>query len=588
MSTVESVTPADSSASVRSQLADLRIDLICRVRAAYQVLYIQTAELLQAETLLRSVAIDMTKTEREPKFLNNMMVCWDPVRGFYSYIGLLEGINHVPTEFQDAKYRNPSEALDAIIPVPQTAANASKNFPKRCLFVFHDLDDFMKNPLIRQKLCYLAARQRLTMEGYRHPLFIVSANVDLDMKARPYISVSSLPLPDAPTFKELADRLQETALQASTGAAADITTFTPARRDAVVDNLAGLTYLEAENVLARCITQFKSLGHEKVIPTLMTEKAAVVKKSEVLTFIPPSQITDMDDLCGFDAYLAWLRRRKLSYSSAAKEHQIDPPRGVAVLGIPGTGKSQLAKATCVELGLPGYSMDIGAVFGSLVGESEARLRAALKILDAQNGCVLVLDEIDKALGNAHQSSGDSGVTRRIFGALLTWLAENTSRTFVIATLNRTDGIPPEMLRAGRFDKMFYTDLPTTEARRSILTVHLRKRGVDIAQLGLTDEFWRQFDEISDAFVGSELEEAVKESRHIAMAENGNGVPTMPQLLRSITSINPMAKTEKETIQQMQAFCSAKATPVTGYASEPIAVAPVTAGSPRVRRRSIDN
>lgn len=558
------IVPQNEAAAGQKQLSKLENDILARIRASYQVLYLHTPEMVRAEMLLKAVADRLTRRVTEASHKRMMLVTWDCVHGFSTTIGRDQGENHIPEVFKHDKYLNPAAALDAIIPSHDPTKDA-RLWPEMCVFAFLSFDDFMKDARIRERLVHMSARQKLVTATARHPLFIVSAVADLDTKTRPYVSVFDVPLPDPVALRGVVDFLTQSVK--AHNASRNVQDLTEDETQNVIDNLSGMTSLEAENVLSRCFLQFGTLAHPDVLRIIKDEKAGIIKKSEVLTYIPEETAAHMDDLCGFDGYITWLRRRKLSYSPAAKAENIDTPRGVAVVGIPGTAKSMVAKATCRELGLPGYILDVGALFGSMVGESEKRVRDVLRILDAQKGCVLVIDEADKALGNAHQSTGDSGVTRRVFGTILTWLAENQSRTFVIMTLNRTDGIPPETLRAGRFDKLFYTDLPTAAVRRQILEVHFKKRGVDIAALNMTPKLWEDVVEKTENFVGSEIEEAVKEARHMAMASQGNGVPTPDQLLLAISGIRPMAATEKEAIDEMLKFCKDKGTPVTGVTSE---------------------
>jgi len=548
--------------SVVKPLTTLEQDILARIKASYQVLYLHTPEMVRAENMLKNVARELTKGVREDVFKSMMLITWDAVHGFTTTIGRDRGENFVPKALQDAKYLNPATALDVIIPPAdgKPPVGDAAELPPLCVFAFMDFDDYMKDPRIRARIVHASARQKLVIATARHPLFIVSAVAELDTKTRPYVSVFDVPLPNEEELREVLVFLDQSVRENNTK---QIKPLSPDEESLIIDNLAGMTAMEADNVLARCFLQFSTLSHPGVLSVIKKEKAGIIRKSEVLTYIPEESAGHMEELCGFEGYTEWLSRRKLAYSPAAKLEGIDTPRGVAVIGIPGTAKSMVAKATCRELGLPGYVLDIGALFGSMVGESEKRVRDVLRILDAQKGCVLVIDEADKALGNAHQSTGDSGVTRRVFGAILTWLAENQSRTFVIMTLNRTNGIPPEMLRAGRFDKIFYTDLPEPSVRRQIFKVHFEKRGVPVESLGFSEDTWDHIVQQTAEFVGSEIEEAVKESRHMSMAAHGNGLPTLDHVLSAIAGIRPMAHTEKEVIEEMRTFCSSKGTPVTG-------------------------
>lgn len=189
------------------------------------------------------------------------------------------------------------------------------------------------------------------------------------------------------------------------------------------------------------------------------------------------------------------------------------------------------------------------------------MRDALRQIEAQKGCVLVVDEADKAFGNAHDSQGDSGVTKRVFGSFLTWLSEKQSRTFVIMTLNRTKGLPPEFLRAGRFDDLFYTDVPNDASRKEIIEIHLRKRGVDPAALQMESEDWGEIIKKTQGFVGSELEEVVRASRYASFAARQSGLPTFEDLVGAISTIVPMSRRDQEGVQQIREFCKDQGKPV---------------------------
>jgi SpoVK/Ycf46/Vps4 family AAA+-type ATPase len=565
-------------------LTTLEQDILARIKASYQVLYLHTPEMVRAEEMLRNIARELTKKVQETAHRRMMLITWDAVNGFTTSIGRDNGDNFVPESLRDPKYLNPANALDVIVPRIDgscpVGSNLAESLPTFCVFAFMDFDDYMKDPRIRARVTQYSARQKLVTSHARHPLFIVSAVADIDTKTKPYVSVFDVPLPDEAELKTVLAFLSKSVKEHNTK---EIKELTEEEETLIIDNLAGMTWLEAENVLSRCFLQFGTLSHPNVLSIIKKEKAGIIKKSEVLTYIPEESAANMEELLGFDGAITWLRRRKLSYSPAAKSQHIDTPRGVVLIGIPGTGKSVFAKAVCRELGLPGYVLDIGALFGSMVGESEKRVRDVLRILDAQKGCVLVIDEADKALGNAHQSTGDSGVTRRVFGAILTWLAENQSRTFVIMTLNRTEGMPPEMLRAGRFDKVFYTDVPAPAVRQQIFEIHFKKRGVTKEELNFSEESWAHLVERTDKFVGSEIEEAVKEARHMAMAAHGTGVPTLEHVMSAVSSIRPMAVTEEKVIEEMRAFCASKGTAVTGNA---VAVASGAKPARKSRGRSV--
>ena len=497
------------------------------LRAGYQTLYVPTSEESRVEQEITKVAAN----------LKMGVITWDCFEGFS-----LESLRS-----QD-KYKSPIAALEALADDAMFQGNQ--------VFVFRDLDDYFVDVNVRRRIRSLAEGNRLVNKRHKRPVIIVSPSLNVHPKLKASISVMEFNLPGEEKLRRTVEFVRQS-----------IESRDPTRaqvddelREHLVGNLLGLTSNEAENCLSRCLVKHSGFK-PAMVNTIKEEKAAIVKKSEVLTYIPEESIATGDQIGGFDQYMTWLNRRKLAYGATARAENIDYPKGVVLLGVPGTGKSMVAKATCQLLGLPGYILDIGSLFGSLVGESEGRTRDVLKQIDAQKGCVLVIDEADKALGNAHDSTGDSGVTKRVFGTILTWLAENQSKTFTIMTLNRTKGLPPELLRAGRFDALFYTDLPTDPERRQIMEIHLNKRGVDPTTLDLDDNDWKEICSKTQGFVGAEIEEVVREARYLAIEQHGSGTPTFDQIVEAAGGIVPLTQRDPEGMQQIREFCKDKAKPV---------------------------
>ena len=543
------------------------------LKAGYQIMYIPTSEETRVQAEIEKIAIASDTYAS--------VVTWDSAVGFTG-CKLLE----------DTKFRNPMLALDAIVDMTilpsgkkrksddgesereRHARLVSGNY----VFVFRDLDDYMADPQVRRRIKSLGEGNRLVNSDFRRPLLIVSPLLNIHPKLKTVVTILDFSLPDD---VYLSRHFAAVRSQIASDYSPDLATCSDELQLAVTKNLRGLTMNEADNCLSRCIVRHGGVT-PNMLQTIKAEKAAIVRKSEVLTYIPEEAAWQREDIGGFDLYMNWLDKRKLAYTPAAAAVKLDYPRGVVLVGVPGTGKSLVAKATCAMLGLPGYILDVGALFGSLVGESEQRIRDTLKQIDAQQGCVLVIDEADKALGNAANASGDSGVTKRLFGTLLTWLAENKSGTFCIMTLNRTTGMPPELLRAGRFDAVFYTDLPTEAERRQIMEIHLRRRNVDTATLSLQPEDWDALCEKSKGYVGSELEEAVREARYTAFANRGSGNPTFQELHEALAAIVPMTARDPEGIKEIREFCKDRALPVTSTVTTKKAV-----GNRTPRQRAIE-
>lgn len=526
-------------------------DLFEHIRAGYQCVWVPTAE----ENRVEQAVIRMCEQREKPDGTKLHALSWDAWEGLQLMSSDARAKRDGLKLPSGKDTRDPAAMLDLL-----TTGNA---IPKQAhvVIVLRDMDDFtsIDSPAIRRRLRSLIGHNRLANAETHVYLVVVTPRRAIHEKLQQLVTTVEFPLPDDRDIATCFDRIQAAMARTSPERAA----CSPELRDAVVNGLLGLTSLEAENCLARCTVRHGAFC-EEMLDDIKAEKAAAVKRSETLTYIPEASVASRDQIGGFDNFLSWLDRRQLAYTKEARAVGLDQPRGVVLLGVPGTGKSLVGKAACRLLGLPGYILDIGSVFNSLVGQSEERMRRALQQVEAQQGAVLLIDEADKALGNAHESTGDSGVTRRVFGTLLTWLTEHTSRTFAIMTLNRVAGLPPELMRAGRFDAVFYTDLPSPAERRTIFDIHLRKRRAETA---LTNAEWSQLLAATEDFVGAEIEEVVRDSRYRSFELRRSGSPTFEDLLLAANNIRPMARTDEAGVKAIREMCHGRYEPVTNQRAE---------------------
>lgn len=343
--------------------------------------------------------------------------------------------------------------------------------------------------------------------------------------------------------------------------------------------LLGLTAVEASDALALCAVEHKALCSPGILDTIEHQKAAILGSTATLKYVKRKDLGDKQQVGGFDNYMQWLEQMKPAYSQAGAEAGLDAPKGVVLMGVPGTAKSMVGRVTARELGLPLVVLDVGAIFGSLVGQSEERMSNALKTIEAMRGAVVLVDEADKLWGGANEASGDSGVTRRVFGKFLSWLADKTDGSFVIMTINRVRGLPPEFLRKGRFDEIFYTDIPDEDTREHILRIHMQKRGLDPAVVLPTQDDWDEVLSRTQHFVGAEIEDVVKAARRLAWAEEPGKLPNVTHFMLAAKATVPLYKLDEESIAEIRSFCKDRARPVctAALAEEP---------QPVVGRRSV--
>ena len=252
----------------------------------------------------------------------------------------------------------------------------------------------------------------------------------------------------------------------------------------------------------------------------------------------------IEDLGGLDNFKSWVKLRSEAFSQAALNYGLPYPKGLLLVGVQGTGKSIAAKIIANEWNLPLLRLDFGRLFASLVGQSESRVRKMIDIAEALSPCVLWVDEIDKAFAGAH-GSGDSGTTSRVLATFITWLSEKTSPVFVVSTANNIEAIPPEIIRKGRFDEVFFLGLPNKEERNSIFNVHLNKYRPDKIenfQVSLLSD-------LSTDFSGAEIEQVVIESMRLGFNEKREF--TTEDIIYSIQSLVPLAKTKSKELKLLQ-------------------------------------
>ncbi len=320
---------------------------------------------------------------------------------------------------------------------------------------------------------------------------------------------------------------------------------------------AGMTKNHFEMYAALSIVEAAREGKDSVecddiIKGVSVGKTDVVNSNDILELYPS---TDINNVGGLENLKHWVQKRRACYSDGAKEFGIEPPKGVVLVGPPGTGKSLIAKAISSELGVPLVRLDFGRVFNSLVGASEQRMRTALKMVENMSPCVLFCDEIDKGLGGIG-GSGDSGTSNRVLGSFLTWLQDCQHPVFVMVTANNVTGLPPEMLRRGRFDAIFSTSLPTPRERREVLRIHLKLRSRKIEDFPKSEV--DEIVAISEGYVPAEIESAVKDA--LVDAYNEDAELSMAHIRKAITSMVPLSKAFAKEIEAMNTWAKNNATP----------------------------
>jgi SpoVK/Ycf46/Vps4 family AAA+-type ATPase len=392
-------------------------------------------------------------------------------------------------------------------------------------------------------------------EASRHTLVLLSPELKIPSELDKTIVLLDWPLPDEAELTAILKKCEQ-----------DLPTRIPVtlngNREKVVQSLRGLTAFEAGSVLMNAIAATGELGQD-VIEYIVAEKSQIIRKSGTLEFYDTD--TTMSSVGGLKYLKSYAAIQRNAFSQEAADFGVDTPKGLPLVGVPGTGKSLAAKAIAGGQ-MPLLLLDIGGLMNSGVGGSEANMRTALKVAEAISPCVLWVDEIEKATTDNNGAS-DGGVMARMIGTLLTWMQEKTAPVYIVATANDVANMRAELLRAGRFDKTFWVDLPSHADRVEIVTVHLGKRNKKADDYDLdtvADSLW--------GFTGAEIEQVVKDAVRVAFFEKTTLTTT--HLLDAAKQVVPIAQTMSEKIQELRNWASGRAQ----WAGDPIEPRPTQKAS----------
>jgi MoxR-like ATPase len=323
-----------------------------------------------------------------------------------------------------------------------------------------------------------------------------------------------------------------------------------------VQTLRGLSRRQVQALITECVAKERTFTAADY-PKIVEAKRRLFQDSGVLEFVEAP--ANLDDIGGLKRLKAWLAERDLSPSQAALDVGLEAPRGLLLLGVQGAGKSLAARAIATAWKRPLMRLDPGSLYDRYIGESEARLRDALRQAEAMSPVVLWIDEIEKGFAGASSTSTDGGLSRRMFGSLLTWMQEHKKPVFLVATANDIAALPPELIRKGRFDEVFFVDLPGPEVRQAIFAIHLRKRKQDPAKLDL-----RKLAAAAEGFSGSEIEQVVIGALHRALAERTDPrvsvVVGMNQLLGALAEARPLSVMMAERVAELRAWAGERCVP----------------------------
>ena len=385
---------------------------------------------------------------------------------------------------------------------------------------------------------------------------IIAPSLVLPLELQKDITVVDFDLPTLDEIKSLLNEMIE--MNESSGIVIDLKED---EKEVLCKAAQGLTLQEAENAFARAMVSKGQLTIQE-LDVILDEKCQVIKKTGILEFIKSD--FNMNDVGGLENLKKWLIKRNNSWlGKAQKDYNLPAPKGVLITGVPGCGKSLTAKAMSALWQLPLLRLDVGKIFSGLVGSSEENMRKAIQTAEAVAPSILWIDEIEKGFGG-NGGERDGGTATRVFGTFLTWMSEKTKPVFVIATANNINALPSEMLRKGRFDEIFFVDLPTKAERKVIFKLHLEKRlrGSISKDFAVTDTLLNKLAEITEGFVGAEIEQVVISALFEAFSENRT--LSEKDLYKVIKNTVPLSTTQSEQILAIREWANERAVAATAH------------------------
>ena len=473
-------------------------ELTLFLKARYPVIYINTIEEDRVEYVIRK----HVKTN-----LNRSIYSWD----------FVDGYTNNPNNEGFAK-RNPLQALELV-------ERLNEDTP--AIFLLKDFNRFLNDLSISRKLRNI----RRTLKLQPKTLIIIGSDLVIPRELQDLITILEFQLPLEKEINQELNRLIK-----SLEIKIDDQLF-----ESITRACQGLSLERIRRVLSKIIATYKTIN-DKSISVLLSEKKQIIGQTEILEYASVSE--KITNLGGLDNLKDWLKKRKTAFSIQAYNYGLPTPRGLLLIGIQGTGKSLTAKAIANEWELPLLKLDVGKLFGGVVGESELRLRQMINVAETISPCILWIDEIDKAFSNT-ESKGDSGTSNRILGTFISWLSEKKKPVFVISTANNIDLLPLEIIRKGRFDEIFFLDLPQKIEREEIFKIHLQE---------FRPNSWKLFNysklaQLSESFSGAEIRQSIIEGMYHAFYEKREF--TTDDICMALNELIPLADLDSKQMVRLQ-------------------------------------
>lgn len=490
------------------------------IRAKYPILYVVSWEERRVELAISNVC----------KALNRTLYTWSVTQGMRP---------NVP--------RTSGPAKPTVLPGELEALAQVHEAPEYTVFLLKDFHPYMRDNRVIRLLRDLSVRLR----GKAQTIILLGPTLSLPTDLEKDVTVLDFPLPDVPEIEATLDKV----IAAVKSNANVDSTLEPVKREALIKSAQGLTLDEIESVFARSLVEKKKFD----LDIVLEEKKQIIRKSGLLEYYQADQ--SLKDVGGMGLLKEWLDKRTSSFTDKARDFGLPAPKGILLIGVQGCGKSLIAKSVSAHWNLPLLKLDVGRIFGSLVGQSEENIRRAIAVAESVAPCILWADELEKGFAGVGGSGvSDSGTTARVFSTFLTWMQEKTSPVFLIATANQVNALPPEMLRKGRFDEIFFVDLPGDKEREQIFEIHLAKRNRPLTKFNT-----KALSKATDGFSGAEIEQIVVGALFVAF-DAGREL-AQKDLIAEAKAVVPLSVMMREEIDELRTWAQLRTRPASEEAEQ---------------------
>jgi ATP-dependent 26S proteasome regulatory subunit len=526
------------------QASDALERLKVLIDSSTPIVVMETVEEMRAVRMVRAACAALNLATFEWSVASGLMRCGttvgDVVTGGYDFGEHAMG-GHAGQESieQNAKAlynsREPAQMLANLEGISIEAA-----------FILKDLHRHMDDPVVVRRLRDVGQR----FAANRKTIVLTAPKIDIPAELRSLVEFFELPLPDRPRLRQIID---ETLVRVAK-------TRTLQRRldtaglDAMAENLRGLTEEEAERAVSQALVTRYALCPE-IVTDVLEEKKSLLKRTEMVEFVEASD--NMANVGGLENLKHWLQQRRGAWEDSAREFGLEPPRGMIVLGVQGCGKSLCARAVAGEWKLPLVKFDTSAVYDKYIGETEKRIRKVFQVAEGLAPCVLWIDELEKVFAGSgpDSASADAGVSSRLLASFLSWMQDRKAPVFVAATCNNVTVLPPELIRKGRFDELFFVDLPSQTERKQIFAIQLAKRKRNPAEFDL-----EKVAAAAKGYSGAEIDAAVQGALYAAYSEKKP--LTTQSLIAALAQTVPLSTTRAEEIAALREWARTRAVPAT--------------------------